>query len=80
MKKLVNLCDRCGAECAHESLYVTVNRQMDAAGSMDDVIEDVDLCGLCLRAVMEGMLKEMDYEQRAHWLAVAKTKLKPVRM
>ena len=39
------LCDLCGARVEEKlRIYVATDRRMDAAGSMDDVGEQLDLC------------------------------------
>lgn len=74
MKKTINICDRCGRECFYESIYATVDRVTDAAGSMDDIVEDVDLCPLCMRARMEQMVQQMTPSQRAAWVEASRKK------
>lgn len=43
------LCDLCGSRLDKRMRFdIVVDREMDAAGSTDDVCYTVDLCGLCL--------------------------------
>lgn len=79
MKKTVNICDRCGRECPYESIYATVGAEARAVSvdtvATKDVIEDVDLCPLCMRARMDQMVQEMTPAQRAEWVEASRKKL-----
>jgi hypothetical protein len=57
MKKELLLCDVCGAETHLDTICVAVDRKMDAAGSMDDECERVDVCGVCLRRYVLSLTK-----------------------
>ena len=46
------LCDVCGKE-AKESLEFVIDRQMNAAGSIESVWYDVDLCSMHLREMTQ---------------------------
>ncbi len=79
-KRTVLECDACGAECVYDTIYATVDRRMDAAGSMESVHEPVDLCYSCMRRQMAKMVARMTYEHARDWVKEARTKLKPVKM
>lgn len=60
MKMEMRSCDVCEvllgskSNCAY---LVCLERKLDAAGSLDDVVSEVDLCDGCLRRVVQMMLK-----------------------
>jgi hypothetical protein len=46
MREVIIRCDICSAAGA-QTIYLTVDRRMDGAGSMEDVQESADLCLKC---------------------------------
>ena len=71
-QETITRCDKCGLRCGgkgHTRISVYVDRQMDAAGSMDDVEERLDLCSACCGRELEHGLQALSYEQRANWVA-----------
>lgn len=77
--RTIRECDLCGKECPYETIYAKVDRRADGAGSMEDVHEYLDLCPVHLRALVQKMVNEMDFDQVMKWLKRAKEKPKPVR-
>lgn len=55
MKKTLCYCDRCGSKDAL-TVSVFIDRTMDAAGSMDNIYEDIDLCHVCSVIALKGQL------------------------
>ena len=75
MKKELILCDVCGKETHLDTMCVVVDRKMDGAGSMDDVCEHADLCGVCLRRyVMKLVKEERGYDEAIRLVAWVKAK------
>ncbi len=73
MLKETHICDRCKkAECPYRTLYARIDRRMDAAGSMENIDEGIDLCPACLRVIMQTMVEQMDYEVAKAWLKLAR--------
>ncbi len=57
MKPDYLLCDVCGAKVSQgHSLFVPLDRVMDAAGSNETVGESYDLCGNCILGVIGKLL------------------------
>jgi hypothetical protein len=53
-----NLCDVCGGKVEEKQrFWITTDRQMDAAGSMDDVGQQIDLCPEHLLMLLKSMLR-----------------------
>jgi len=57
MMKTIMLCDTCGKEAA-KRISIKTGRRPDAAGQMEDITADIDLCPACAinwlkRAVMQ---------------------------
>jgi len=86
MKQTKVLCDICGREKA-TTIWFTIDRQMDAAGSMDDVCESLDLCGehmfecysiLLLRE--EDPAKRRGAARHVYMTLRARTKNSPLRL
>ena len=60
------LCDVCKAKTDKKHrLYFTVDRKMDAAGSMDDVTEIVDLCPFHMKTLIEALTETYDDASKA---------------
>jgi hypothetical protein len=73
--KTILICDRCGKHPAeYDTIHLKVDRRMDAAGSMEDIYESIDLCQACAHSLLRTMTKEMDETQRKDWLKWAKEK------
>lgn len=67
----ITRCDKCLQRCSEKSrvrIPVFVDRKMDAAGSLDDVTEVLDLCAPCVGRELEHGLQALTYEQRANWV------------
>ena len=65
MKTTVITCDRCGGTKSGPgprllpfawTIQVFIDRRMDAAGSMDDVWDSVDLCPKCMWEQLELLM------------------------
>jgi hypothetical protein len=61
MKKTIVVCDRCNKQedkvKGIHSLSVFEDRKMDAAGSMENIYEDADLCGDCMKIMINEIVK-----------------------
>lgn len=58
---LVKHCDLCGSTKDAKTVWFTLGREMDGAGSMDDVMQGFDLCGPCGIASFQQVLKSTPY-------------------
>lgn len=74
MKKEIIFCDRCGAEGARP-IDIIVDRRLDAAGSMDDIWESIDICPECEHKAFMNQLKNMSYEEREKVVKWARKKV-----
>ena len=55
------ICDACGQHIPKEAVcYVTHDKELDAAGSMDTISKAVDLCSKCWATVI-GNVSHTDY-------------------
>ena len=70
MKKEIIVCDRCGKENAF-TFHAVIDRQCDPAGSMDDVLQTVDLCPAHFVAALQAVLNRRDYEWNKKFLTWA---------
>jgi len=63
-------CDRCGNKLPddHATLAVIIDRRADAAGSMENVCEHIDLCQKCLVYAVQRLLLLLDYNQRREFI------------
>jgi hypothetical protein len=79
--KTVMVCDRCGkSPCEFDTIFLKMDRRMDAAGSSEDIHESIDLCQACAHVLLRQLVtKDMDDEQRKKWVEWAKTKSPVVR-
>ena len=59
MKPDYYLCDVCGSK-TQERMFVQTGREMDAAGSMDTVGRDLDLCGKCAVSILIRLQKKSE--------------------
>ncbi len=60
MKKTVIVCDRCKRDHEHaQAVTAWVDRKMDAAGSMENIFDSVDLCPKCLKVMVEYLLDKI---------------------
>ena len=48
-------------------MYVTVDRRSDAAGSMDDIDKELDLCTDCLAKALREFLGRLGYPAASEW-------------
>ena len=55
MKPDYNLCDVCGKPTKNR-FWAAVDRKADGAGGMEDIGENVDLCGACMACWIESNL------------------------
>ena len=78
MKRYTLDCDLCPAKDVERCLTLSavVDRQMDAAGSMDDVCDRLDLCPQCANRVLQHMLKKMDKGQAKDFFQDIRTSFK----
>lgn len=76
MKKEVILCDRCGSEGA-KTASIFICRQMDAAGSMDNEYEYVDLCHKCALITVGWLTKNLSRAENAEALREMRKKVQP---
>lgn len=78
MKLAYYRCDRCGAEpltvTDTQHPCFTVGREMDAAGSMDDIADQLDLCVGCAADLLSSALEGLTREQRVLWFKGARNK------
>lgn len=60
MRPDFRLCDKCKTGKVPDglTLFACTDRQMDGAGSMDDVGVEVDLCHTCAIAAIKTLLRE----------------------
>lgn len=63
MKIEIIKCDICGADGA-KTCWLTVDRRMDPAGSMEDESDDIDLCGEHGRAAFLIAANELNRDVR----------------
>ena len=64
-------CDHCGEKGLSKinELQFTTGRQMDGAGSMEDVTESIDLCPICTGKFLSQVMNQLlDYQQRKAWV------------
>ena len=63
MRPDFRLCDKCKTGRVPEdmTLFAATDRRMDAAGSMDDIGVEMDLCHTCAVAALKYLLRA-DYE------------------
>lgn len=75
-KHIYYTCDRCGRKLPddYSPLCVIVDRQADAAGGMENVVEKIDLCQNCLTAVVGWLLEGKSYEERQTFLEFVRGK------
>jgi len=66
-------CDVCGKETSPKNrIAIDVDRQMDAAGDMDDIVEVIDLCEKHLRDGLSICLSAIPRNQRAYYIKKVK--------
>lgn len=74
MRPDYRLCDVCGELTRLDFIAACTDRQMDGAGSMENVVESIDLCGTCavlaLKQVFLG--KDSSYEDAQRFVKWAK--------
>ena len=78
----VQACDRCERTQREagpiERIFLVTGRSSDAAGSMEDEGDNVDLCSRCLVKALEHMLGKRDYAWNTAVLSWVKaTRRKP---
>lgn len=75
-KREVYDCDRCSATNLPESVrrFIVTGRSLDAAGSMDDEGDHVDLCYPCQARALGIVLNQRDYKLNKMILDWAKGK------
>jgi hypothetical protein len=66
-------CDHCGAPNAVR-FYLVVDRRLDAAGSMSNIGEVVDLCAKCQASALQDALEKFGYREAKDWVGAWKTK------
>lgn len=66
---LIKACDNCGGTPAH-TFHLTTGREMDGAGSMDDVITSVDLCEAHTATALCAAIRMLTYDQRQQLLKI----------
>lgn len=67
-ERTVLVCDGCGSEQPGiQTLRFTVDRKMDAAGSMEDHWQRIDLCPSCLARNVLGSVEGMEQPNRRAW-------------
>ena len=57
------VCDKCGSAQSVKTLQAVVGRERDAAGSMGDEVERVDICAACAQAQLSCLIARMGHEQ-----------------
>ncbi len=67
MKKTIVLCDICSKPEA-ATISVKVNREMDAAGSMENIYDSVDLCSYCILVQLQLFVQNLNYTQAKDWM------------
>lgn len=55
MRRELVICDKCGKNNA-KPVQVFIDRRMDAAGSMENLYDDVDLCHECAIKALHSFL------------------------
>lgn len=75
-KHIYYTCDRCGDKLPdnYAILGVMVERRPDAAGSMENVCEYIDLCQKCAVYALHCVMESMDYGERAKFIESLKRK------
>jgi hypothetical protein len=68
------LCDRCGKATKLKPIFFCTGREMDPAGSTEDVGKSADLCGVCASLVLSQILEGMSFEESIAWLKFATRK------
>ena len=77
MKKVIILCDRCGAEIRNAPKRFSVQEVRDAAGDSETIVpaesktDDMDFCESCFQAVTDFMI---------HWKTPEKDPVSPAKM
>ena len=74
MKKEIVVCDRCGKDGA-QTISACVDRVSDAAGSMENEWDSVDLCPDCLYPVVGDLLATLGYEERKDFMREMRKKV-----
>lgn len=74
---IYHTCDRCGERLPDNylPLCITVDRVPDAAGSMVNVTEQLDLCQNCLVTAVFNLLDGTPFGKRAEFAKWVKSKL-----
>ena len=66
--RVVYDCDWCKTRNVEaRRMYVTVDRRSDAAGSMDDIDKELDLCTDCLAKALREFLGRLGYPAASEW-------------
>lgn len=69
-ERLVYDCDSCGGRAVQVlRIGVVTARQTDAAGSVDDVQETVDLCSPCAATAIQQLVQALSFADRQAWLS-----------
>lgn len=69
MKRTVYNCDRCGKDLKDcQGLSVDIGRRSDAAGSMETITEEFDICHSCSVSLLQAFLCTMSYETASKWV------------
>ena len=78
MKRSIADCDFCSAKDISDDTLVAFNidRKMDAAGSMDDIIEYRDICPKCLKIALIKSLGLLSREQNEEVLRFMQARAK----
>ena len=73
-KHVYHTCDRCNKKLPedYKILSVVVDRQSDPAGSMEDVVEYLDLCQNCLVRLIDYFLDNKGYEERQEFVKLVR--------
>ena len=60
MRPDFRLCDKCktGRAPEHSTIFAATDRLMDAAGSMEDIGVEMDLCHACAILAIKHLLRE----------------------
>lgn len=79
--RMILICDRCGATCLLDSIWVVVGEQRLPTGETEECTEALDLCHSCLRWTVEDLFRRNpNYEARKELLSILKQPKKVERM
>ena len=78
MKRTVTDCDRCGARAVPTAeIILKVDRTMDAAGSMEDRYDGLDLCLGCLEVAFHLAHEAADLDDDQNAALIKSLRRKP---